>query len=573
MTNASTTPAERWAPWIAGLLLASPVLVAFYPPMTDLPFHEAAIGLLRHRNDPAMVPPGLYVLNLGQPNQLFHMVGWALSYLVSTRWAVKLLVAAAVVAIPACAARFARHVGASPLAALVVAPIAIGWMFNWGLITNLIGLASLLAFLPALDRFADEPTARGAATVLGGIVFLYCAHEAMMFVYAGVALFLAALQPWSPAKKALARLSPLLFGAVVAAAQLQWQKHLLTPGVRAMPRLWHPVWHKLLRIPSIILPASDPAVELAMFAMCVLAIASFFWLRSRERGPWPAARGSGEPALAWWRRRVHRYRWEIFAAIGFAAYLAFPLSLNSATLVYQRWFPPAFAVFVVVGAPRVLWTRQGRVASALACLLPVATLLVAWPSFVDSSRAYQYVEQLLPYVEPGSAVAALDLGPGDASRTFSLSTFGGRVLATRGGRLSYSFTDSPISPVFIPKQYQWNDALIRTGFDCWSFRPEQDLKSFRYVIVRTSDANVAVLAELTLRPEAKPVFSVSEWVLFESTQPVIPPVSPPLRPGKPPPDELRDRADRLAKTLGGLPQIVVPSAHEPDLVAPNGQQL
>jgi hypothetical protein len=571
MTNASTKPAEKWAPWIAGLLLASPVLAAFYPPMTDLPFHEAEISLLRHLNDPVMVPPGLYVLNLGEPNQLFHVTGWALAYLLPSRWVVKLLVAAAVAAIPVCAARFARHVGASPLSALVVAPLALGWMFNWGLITNLIGLAALLALLPVLDRFEEEPTARGAAKALGGVVLLYFAHEAMMFVYAAVALYLAALQPPS-GRKTLLRLSPLLLGAAITIAQAKWQKHLMTPVVRAMPVVWHPTLHKLQRIPSIILPASDPVVELAMFAMCVLGVASFYWLRSRERGP-AAAAPDGETALDRWRRRARTHRWEIFAAVGFAAYLAFPLTLNSATLVYQRWFPPAFAVCVVVGAPATLWTRKGRIASVVACVLPLATLLVAWPSFADSGRAYQSVEQLLPYIQPGSAVAALDLGPGDPSRTFSMGPFGGRVLAERGGRLSYSFVDSPISPVFIPKQYQWNEVLFRTGFDCWSFRPEHDMKSFRYVLMRSSDANVALLGQLTLSPEAKPIANAGEWVLFESTLPVIPPRSPPLHLEKPPPDQLRDRADRLVHTMGGLPQIVIPGEHEPDLVAPHGQQL
>src|SRR5450755_1430151 len=67
--------AESLVPWLAGLLLAAPVLVAYYPPMTDLAFHEAAIGLLRHRNDPTRVPPGLYLLSLGEPNQLFYLLG------------------------------------------------------------------------------------------------------------------------------------------------------------------------------------------------------------------------------------------------------------------------------------------------------------------------------------------------------------------------------------------------------------------------------------------------------------------------------------------------------------------
>jgi hypothetical protein len=188
---------EAVAPWAAGLLLAIPILIAFYPPMTDLPFHEAAIAILRHFGDRSMFPPGLYRYNLGEPNQLFHMTGWALSYVVSTRWAAKLVVAAAVALVPVCAARFARHVGASPLAALVVAPIALGWLFSWGLVANVLGIAALLAVLPLLDDLAREPTPRRAVAAVGGAVLLYFAHEAMLFVYGGAALGLALLHRWS----------------------------------------------------------------------------------------------------------------------------------------------------------------------------------------------------------------------------------------------------------------------------------------------------------------------------------------------------------------------------------------
>jgi len=161
---------ETVLPWAAGLLLAVPVLVAYYPPMTDLPFHEAAIGLLRHRGDSTMEPPGLYLMNLGKANQLFHVLGWLLSYAVSTRWAVKLLVAATVVALPVNAARFARHLGASPLASLVVAPMGVGWLFSCGFITNLVGLSALLFALPVADRLAANPTPRRALAGLGAVL-------------------------------------------------------------------------------------------------------------------------------------------------------------------------------------------------------------------------------------------------------------------------------------------------------------------------------------------------------------------------------------------------------------------
>jgi hypothetical protein len=571
MTQA-TQRIETLAPWIAGLLLACPTLVAYYPPMTDLPFHEAAVAILRQRHDTTLFPPGLYELNLGQPNQLFHMLGWALSYAVSSRWAVKLVVAATVVAIPVCAARFARHVGASPLAALVVAPMALGWLYSWGLLANLIGLAALLAVLPVLDRFEDDPTPALGARVLGAIVLLYFAHEAMMFVYAGAALFFAALHPPSW-KKTAARLSPFVFAVVVTIAQATYQKQFMSPAATGMPRLWHSVLHKLKRIPYIILPALDDLVQLGMLALCILAIGSFLWLRWRERGP------SSEPAagvasrLERVRALGRRYRWELLALLCFVGYLAFPLTLNSATLVYQRWFPPAFATFVVVSAPRDLWVRAAKTARIVVFILPLATLLVAWPAFADSGRAYKALEELLPLIAPGSAVAELDLGPGDPSRTFSLGPSGGRILATRGGRLDFAFTDSPISPVIIPKAYRWNESLIRLGFDCWAFRPEHDFKSFRYAIIRTSDPGVAALAQIALAPEAHVVATAGEWVLFESNLPVIPPASAALKLPKPPPEQLRDRAARIISTLQGGAGIVVPPEHEIDPSAPEGRHF
>jgi hypothetical protein len=574
--------AESLVPWLAGLLLATPVLVAYYPPMTDLPFHEAAIGLLRHLHDPTMVPPGLYRLNIGEPNQLFHLSGWGLSYLVSTRWAAKLVVAAAVVAIPVCAARFARSVGASPLAALVVTPMALGWLFSWGLIANLLGLAALLWVLPMLDRHAQRPSGTTTLWTLGGIVLLYFAHEAMMLVYMGAAAWLAFILPWSWRKTPL-RAAPLVFGVAVTVGQELYQQHLRSPAILGIPVVWDPLVHKIIRIPYIVLPATDEIVQLGMLVLCALTIASFYWLRWRERRESPVAGGRSRGRWAWpmawdWtgthiREWAWRYRWETAALGLFAAYFAFPATLKGATLIYQRWFPPAFALFAVVGAPRDLRVRAGRVALLTVLVLPVGTLLASWPAFADSDRAYRSFEQLLPLIEPGSALAELDLGPGDPTRTFSLGPSGGRVLATRGGRLDYAFTDSPASPVILQRRYQWNEALVRIGFDCWAFRPAHDFKSFRYALVRTSDAHVATLAQIALAPEGRYVATAGEWVLFESTVPVIPLTSPPIHLPNPPPEELRDRAAHVVETLQRELGGVVPPEAEPDLAAPNGQHF
>ncbi len=551
---------ERIAPWATGLLLAAPVLAAYYPPMTDLPFHEAAIGLLRHFGEPAMVPPGLYVHNLGEPNQLFHMVGWLLAYVTSTRWAVKLLVAAAVAGVPVAAARFARHVGASPLASLLVAPMALGWLFSWGLITNLIGVGVLLAVLPGLDSFAAKPSGVRALRQLGSVMLLYFAHMAMLVVYGGIALGLAVLHPWSRRRTGW-RLVPVLAAIAVTLGQLQLQKPFVSEAVGSFPTLWHSPLVKLAAIPNIVLPATDPIVHLAMLALCSLLLGGLFFHRRQQRRrdavatePGPAradAHDGAEPAsgLERARRWALRYRWELVATVAFAAYMAFPLSLNGATLVYQRWLPPAFAILAVVAAPRTLLSSETRVASFAAFVLPIATLLVAGPSFVDSDRQYRNLEAIIATMDPGAAVAAVDLGPGDPSRTYSLGSAEGRIMAERGGRLVYAFTDSSVSPVVVSRPYQWNESLRRVGVDSWSFMPAHDLKRFRYVLVRARDPRLKWLSAYALAQETRLVHEEGEWALFEAKKPVLPLTSPDEPLPDPRPETIRDRIETLASAF------------------------
>jgi len=532
---------ETALPWAAGLLLASPVLVAYYPPMTDLPFHEAAVGLLRHWGDPTMEPPGLYFLNLGEPNQLFHMLGWALSWVMSTRWAVKLIVAATVASLPVATARFARHVGASPVAGLLAAPMALGWIFSWGLIANLIGLSALLFVLPLLDRLAETPGPRLALRALGASVLLYFAHLAMLFVFAGIALGFALLRPWSW-RRTPWTLTAVLAPAAMTLAQLRWQAHLMTSSTRAVGTSWQPLLGKLESLAGIVVPASELPIRLAMCGLCVLALGAFYWLRTKERE-------SVLPPATGMRAKLLRYRWEIVAAVGLVAYFAFPISLGTATFVAERWFPPAFAVAAAISAPRDVWGRRARVARLAAFALPVATLFAAAPPFVDSDEQHRAIEKLIAYIEPGSAVAELDVGPGNPLRNYSLGPAYGRVMAERGGRLVYSFTESPVSPVMIRPELQWNDALSRVAYNTWKFRPAQDFRLFRYVLLHSGDRELARQATFVAQPESDFVAEAGEWVLLRSKLPVIPPASaePPME--KPEPEAMDDRIHALRRAV------------------------
>jgi hypothetical protein len=386
-------------------------------------------------------------------------------------------------------------------------------------------------------------------------VLLYFAHMAMMFVSSGVALGLCVLRPGSWRQVTL-RLSPFVAGVAITVVQGRWQKRFFTPSMGVIPVVWRSVFIKLREVANIVLPASEALVKYSMLGLCMLIIGLFFWLRARERREsGTTAATPAVPPLDRLRSLALAYRWETIACMGFLAFLAFPVSLSGATLVYQRWFPPAFAILVVVAAPRCLWTPAARTARAAAFALPVATLLVAGPSFADSSRQYESLEPLLDAVAPGSAVAEVDLGPGDPSRTYSLAPAYARVLAEKGGRLVYAFTDSPISPMVIPRQYQWNEPLLRIGWDSWAFSPSHDLLRFRYVIIRAQDPARKWMAAFALSEEARLVYEQGDWALFESKLDVLPVTSTEVLPIPPVTDTMRDRMRKIKEALANRPEV------------------
>ncbi len=202
--------------------------------------------------------------------------------------------------------------------------------------------------------------------------------------------------------------------------------------------------------------------------------------------------------------------------------------------------------------------------------------LVAWPSFADSDRQYRSLEALAPLVEPGSAIAELGLGPEDPTRTYSLGPAYGRILATRGGRLVYAFTDSAVSPVVLTRRYQWNEMLQRIAFDTWQFSPPHDLKRFRYIFVLTSNPTLQWEAIVVLAVEARLVAQQGEWTLFESKLPLVPLTSSDVLLESPEPDTMRTRVKALIEALRSkpdAPQVETPPEQSPEGGATNVRSL
>ncbi len=172
------------------------------------------------------------------------------------------------------------------------------------------------------------------------------------------------------------------------------------------------------------------------------------------------------------------------------------------------------------------------------------------PAFGDADRRYRDLDPLLPLIARNSAVAQLDLTPVSHGRTAPVVGGAGRVLAERGGRLLFSFTDAPTSPVIVSASHQWNEPVLRMTHDPFAFAPPYDLRLFRYVLVHLDPewSRLEPTIARAFAPEARLVRDSGEWMLFESTLGTFPLTAPdPLlmrRPGT----TLRDRLSSSTRT-------------------------
>jgi hypothetical protein len=554
---ASTSRVERFAPWLAGAVLALPVLAAHYPPMADLPLHEAVVGLLRHWGDPAYVPPDVYELNLGQANQLFYFVILALSYAVGVSTATKLVVAATVLLLPVSLAHTARYLGVTRWTAVTLAPLAMGWMFFWGLLANLIGFTVYFFALPELDRFCQRPTWRAFWATCGWVTLLHFAHDSMA-IFAGGTIIVFTIVSWRSWRENLMRLAPaaLVIALAVLARELAW-RIATTHGTNLPDFAWYSLWHKVWTLPGALYGGYEWQIRNLIFLVCGAPIAMFALERWRNRSHTKRTR----------REWMFHFRFEIVGAGLLLGYFAAPVNMGPTTLIYHRFIAPAWALFALTAATRVKLVAPWRLPRMLAAFVPFVPILACWPRFVDSDRAYRQLDAVIDHMDTGSTYVVLELGPTNANWLYSPITGMGHVVARLGGRGLFDSTDSLASPVHLRADRAWTHIYERLDMHAYRFMPPFDLTRFRYVILHTTDWSVDAVVSKALEPEARLIFRAGDWTLMESTLPLVPFNAPDSIVPLPHPLTLRKRALATAAELqqapvddSVLPPELVPSA-------------
>ena len=370
--------AARLVAWAMGLALAVPVVGARYPPMADLPFHESLVALLRHFGDVTWQPPGVYVRSFGAPNQLFHLGAWALSLVLPTDTACKLVVGARIAATPPAAARLARHFGRVEWSALWVAPLTLGFAFHWGLVGNVLAFPLLLASIPAFDRSAANPRLRSTLTAGILVVLLYLAHESALVV----GVLAAAVFAVRPDRRSRwVRLGPVVIGAALATFYAWWGQHLKAPSILANPDSSGSMLGARLReAPDVLFgTVLSPPLRYALFAAYALSLGALAVSTMRA----DLASDVDEGLVA----RIERGR---LAWVGLAcviAYVVAPFSWGGATLLNERFLPVGGALLAVALAPRAD-SKPPRLLPFIGGSISLATLCLSLPAFGDSDRRF-----------------------------------------------------------------------------------------------------------------------------------------------------------------------------------------
>jgi hypothetical protein len=510
--------AEKLVPWLVGACLALPSLVVHYPPMKDLPLHEAAVGLMRHWNAPAFAQHDVYALNLGHPNQLFYGLIWAFSYAFSDLTvASKLTVALSVLILPVAAARVAAYLKRSIWPALLVAPLGLGWLYYWGLIANILGISGLLLVLIPLDRHLRRPGMRTMLVLLGWFVLLYFAHVAALMC-ALIPLGIGAVSVRSRGWRVLGlRIAPGVVVMAGLAVHAEWSKHLLRFTIANRPG--PAIISRIREIPTVLLSAFEPWAQYTIFfaIMALLAWSCVLLRASIPKVSFASCSASAmRPALfsRQVRGKFFRYRYEASCAVLLGMFLVLPAASGGATLVYHRFLPISWALAVVLVSPfrRAPFPNLLKMAN-LAVVLGI--LFINIPHFIEANATFAGFEPVINNIAIGSPVSVTSISSLNGAK-FSVGAMAGAVVGRRGGRTGFDFTQSAMAPVYQTEACDWPITRERYVRGIHEFRPAYDMRRFRYVVIYAVEPYAREVLTDALRAEARLIDASDRWYLFES---------------------------------------------------------
>ncbi|WP_437524379.1 hypothetical protein WME79_35905 [Sorangium sp. So ce726] len=548
--------AARRAPFSAALALvvvaasvyviAVPLAVVRYPPMTDLPFHAAETAAFRHYLDPAWHFREQFTLQpLAVPYMSMYALGALLMLVLPPVAAVKVAAAAMLALLPAGLAVLFHGLKRSPL--LGVLGLLLVWcnLTHWGFLNHM-GALGLFAMVVGLTLLLLDRPSRGRQVALAlALVALFFTHI-FRFPFALAAVVGTAIVVF-PATR---RLRPIALPLAPSLALFAAWLAVRTDTLHAAPITPALHWERLGEVSSLLFTSfTDPAEAaaagraarfvLAALLVCAagaaarLASASAEAARSptgagasADAAPSPARTDTGVDAALSPAADAPRWSFARLAALVPVAcaivflglFLSLPLQIGLWWYVYPREI--VAALFLALGAfpdlPRSPWLKVPAVLALSAAAVSLgAVVRDNYRRFDQSTRDFDAIIARIPQA-PRLLYLVFDHG-GSTRTTTPFIHLPAWVQATRGGWLSFHFAVWDASPVAYRPREEPGAVVPPPTPLRWEWTPEKfDVRRhgafFDWFLVRRRAGANHLFAK---DPSIVAVDHVGDWWLYQ----------------------------------------------------------
>ncbi|WP_437955922.1 hypothetical protein WME76_31200 [Sorangium sp. So ce119] len=509
-------------------VIAVPLAVVRYPPMTDLPFHAAQTAVFRHYLDPAWHFREQFTLQpLAVPYMSMYALGALLMLVLPPVAAVKVAAAAMLALLPAGLAVLFHGLKRSPL--LGVLGLVLVWcnLTHWGFLNHM-GALGLFAMVVGLTLLLVDRPSRGRQIALAlALVALFFTHV-FRFPFALAAVVGAAIVVF-PATR---RLRPIALPLAPSLALFAAWLAVRTDTLHAAPFAPALHWERLGEVPSLLFASfTDPAeaaaarraARLVLAALLVCAAGAAAQLASASPGPaQPAGASSGpaQPAADARDRAFARLAALVpvaCAAVFLGLFLTLPLQIGLWWYVYPREI--VAALFLALGAfpdlPRSPWLKAPAVLALSAAAISLGAVVQDnYRRFDESTRDF---DALVARIPPAPRLLYLVFDHGGSTRTTTpFIHLPAWVQATRGGWLSFHFAVWDASPVAYRPRSEPGAVVPPPTPLRWEWTPERfDVRRhgafFDWFLVRRRAGGDRLFAK---DPSIVPVDHVGDWWLY-----------------------------------------------------------
>jgi hypothetical protein len=468
------------------LLALVPILLAPFPPSTDLPQHIAQVRLL---GQALSSPGGPYVVQWLGPNNLIYLflsLFWAvLPVAFVARAALALIVLLWVIGIFGLGAGTRRATASVVVASLLI----FNQSFYWGFLNFLLGFPVFIVWF-----LLTAKTRRGRgwtfwAALAGTALLLYESH-ALWFAAGALWLVVIGVFHKMPARSILWRLTALVPGGLVS---LLWYPQLSVLRATAgfdVAAHWSPVFDRLASVMDAAFGGVRGPLGTLAFLFVILWASLAIW-QNRER----LGGAIDRDFLA--------------ATLFFLAFVAVAPDKYMNTIFFaSRWLPPAL-VFLLLALPSPSFRRVSARAVALAAATAFfLTTAVYWRIF--ETRELAGFSACLERLPPAPRVLGLDLiKESDYFKDRPFLQLFSYAQVYKGGELNFSFAEhySGLVAYRTKRDIRWTGALE------WHAEKVKraDFAFFDFVIANGEEKDHRALSSFA---ELSPVTLAGRWRLY-----------------------------------------------------------